>query len=193
MPSELSPGSDAFWHSGFSFRPCGHPAIPTCHGRPYWPFIERCAREDRPLVTGLTIKKPDDLYINRDMFEHKYVCRRRDIGLHRERNDAKLLEGAPKKSNGGGQMPAQDAHLQIERPHLRNARLTRRREQPKNPQVAIGPAESIGPQRRIRLQRRYAPAGLDRYRESGGWAQGAGALRRAGSRRGSPVNDYAAD
>jgi hypothetical protein len=59
------------------------------------------------------IKKPDDLYINRDMFEHRYVCQRRDIHLHRQRSDGKLLEGTPKKENRGGQMRAQDARLQI--------------------------------------------------------------------------------
>ena len=66
----------------------------------YWPFSERCAREDRPLSDGTNDQKPDDLYIKRDMFEHRYVCRRRDIFLHRYRSDAKLLEGTPKKRIG---------------------------------------------------------------------------------------------
>ena len=71
MLSELSPGSDAVGHSGLSFRPCGHPAIPTCHGRPYWPFSKRCAREDS--VTGLTIKSQmiytsREICLNTDMF-----------------------------------------------------------------------------------------------------------------------------
>ena len=94
-------------------------------GDPIGPSASATRARTAPSVTGLTIKKPDDLYINTDMFEHKYVCRRRDISASSAGAATLSYWNELQKKRIGRTYVAQDAHLQIERLHLRNARPTR--------------------------------------------------------------------